>query len=109
MELPLPFLVSYDHFDDNQELNGIEQYDNTDNLLPLPIDSNVIVEVNSVSDEKEYGVGAAPLYYASYLLRSRGFNKIFRAKYLDGTRLIELPDQIQISINYDEPATLYDD
>ena len=95
VELPLPFLGL-------QEGDDIEQYDNTDNLLPLPENSEVIVEVRNASDEKEFGLGAQLWYSISHLLKSRGFNRAFKAKYLDGTRLIELPDQVRIAINYDD-------
>ena len=96
VELPLPFLSL-------QEGDDIEQYDSIDNLLPLSDNSEVIVEVRSVSDEREFGFTAVQKYFnARDLLKSRGFNQTFKAKYLAGTKLIELPDLIQISINYDD-------
>ena len=101
VELPVPFLSS-------QEGDEIEQYDNTDNLLPLSENSEVMVEVRSMRLSNEYGIHSLIFESMDYNLRSRGFNQAFKAKYLAGTRLIELPDQIQIAINYDDPVTDYD-
>lgn len=123
VELPVPFLSSQkwdgtkpcDNTDLTRELpspysqkwDEVEQYDNTDNLLPIPDNSEVIVEIRNIDHVKEHGINSLMFLNTSFKLRSRGFNQVFKAKYLAGTRLVELPDQIQISINYDEMVRGY--
>ena len=84
--LPAPFMSPQ---------NDLEQYDNTDNLLPLPEGSKITIKITNTRNP-----GA--------IIRFPKCEKIFEAKYLSGTRLIELPAEIPITINYDydhcEPA-----
>jgi len=99
VELPLLFLGSLKEYD-------IEQYDNLDNLLPLSENSEIIVEVRNELDAKEFGAWKSSRYEVDWQDSLRGFNKVFKAKYLAGTRLIEFPDQMQILIDYDDPVPL---
>jgi hypothetical protein len=82
MELPVPFIST-------QEDKDIDQYNNVNNRLPLAEDSKIFIEVKRVFGE--------PCYK----------RKVFKAKYLAGTRLIELPQRISISINCYEDQALY--
>ena len=99
VELPLLFMDSLEGYD-------IEQYDNLDNLLPLSENSEIIVEVRNELDAKEFGAWKSSRYEVDWQDSLRGFNKVFKAKYLAGTRLIEFPDQMQILIDYDDPVPL---
>ena len=77
--LPAPFMSSQD---------DLEQYDNTDNLLPLSEDSEVIIKIKNTHNTR--GLFCYPKY-----------KKVFKAKYLSGTRLIDLPKEIPVNINHD--------
>ena len=76
IELSVPFIST-------QKWEDIEQYDNLDNRLSLPKDSKVFVEVRNV-------IGDPCIE-----------ERVFAAKYLEGTRLIALPQQVSIMINCD--------
>lgn len=76
VELPMP-LVSPQGFDD------VERYDEIDNILPLLKDSEVFIKVRQRA--KKYCF----------------VQETFKAKYLEGTRLLEMPKEIAININCD--------
>ena len=104
IEVPLP-LLSPHGWDD------LEQYDNIDNLLPIPWDSEVVVEVRNLSSELEFGFEFQYRYQSGgnkSKRQPRGFKKAFEAQYLAGTRLLKLPEPVQISINYENPVEFTD-
>lgn len=90
IELPVPLVSSQGW---NWSNGDFESYDNTDNLLPLPENSEVIIEVKNTipRDHLETKVyGPAPQYLKS-----------FKANYLSGTRFVELPSEISFTVNFD--------
>ena len=79
LELPVPFISLQDN---------PEQYDNVDNLLPLPENSEIVIEIKNTRNT--WAIIHLPEY-----------KKVFKAKYLPGTRLLELPAEIPITVDYD--------
>ena len=79
IELPIPFISPQD---------DLEQYDNIDNLLPLSENSEITIKIISIRNTMG-------------IIRLPEYKKVFKAKYLPGTRLIELPKKIPITIDYD--------
>ena len=80
IELPVPFMSPQD---------DLEQYDNTDNLLPLPENSEITIKIRNTRSTG--GIICFPEY-----------KEVFKAEYLPGTRLIKLPTEIPITVNYDD-------
>ena len=80
LELPVPFITTSEDYDD------IDEYEATDKRLPLAEDVRVVVQVEKVGEELE---PAIPEH-----------TRQFEARYLPGSRLMELPQVVPININY---------
>ena len=93
MELPVPYYIA-PPFRGLQTLDDIRQYDNTDGLVPLPENCEIVIMV-------EDRVSKLDLYYPILLHGQYSYDKSFKAHYLSGTRLLELPAEIPIAVNFD--------
>ena len=80
LELLVPFITTSEDYDD------IDEYEATDKRLPLANDARVVVYVEKVGMELE---PAIPEH-----------TRQFEARYLPGSRLMELPQVVPININY---------